>query len=208
MIAGSPQGRAASTEVLAGRTGPVSGASVSPWTSASTGRSPLRAGSSRPSRRESDTASGRSAAWLHPGVGAAADGAAFWWTGSFLTHLRQSCAPPHWQPDRTSSSVTRRLPGSGDSTSWDQQTLHFLGPADLVNRRLPGIQVHPSSLGCDDAVRVEGIWCTPAARTACDVVRLTPPVDGLATLDAARAPGPVRPRTWPTPRGHRQDFGR
>jgi very-short-patch-repair endonuclease len=64
-------------------------------------------------------------------------------------------------------------------------TLHFLGPSDLVNRRLPGVQVHPSSLGGDDAVRIDGIWCTPAARTACDVVRLTPPIDGLATLDAA-----------------------
>jgi len=64
-------------------------------------------------------------------------------------------------------------------------TLHFLGPAGLVNRRLPGVQVHPSSLGCDDAVRVGGIWATPAARTACDVVRLTAPIDGLATLDAA-----------------------
>jgi hypothetical protein len=64
-------------------------------------------------------------------------------------------------------------------------TLHFLGPAGLVNRRLPGVQVHPSSLGCDDAVRIAGLWCTPAARTACDVVRLTRPIDGLATLDAA-----------------------
>lgn len=64
-------------------------------------------------------------------------------------------------------------------------TLHFVGPPTLVNRRLPGIQVHPSSLGCDDAVLVEGVWCTPAARTACDVVRLTAPIDGLATLDAA-----------------------
>src|SRR5687768_14455762 len=64
-------------------------------------------------------------------------------------------------------------------------TLHFVGPPTLVNRRLPGIQVHPSSLGCDDAVRVEGVWCTPAARTACDVVRLSAPIDGLAVLDAA-----------------------
>ena len=64
-------------------------------------------------------------------------------------------------------------------------TLHFVGPPTLVNRRRPGIQVHPSSLGCDDAVRVDGVWCTPAARTACDVVRLTSPIDGLATLDAA-----------------------
>ena len=64
-------------------------------------------------------------------------------------------------------------------------TLHFVGPAALVNRRLPGIQVHPSSLGCDDAVLLDGVWCTPAARTACDVVRLTRPLDGLATLDAA-----------------------
>lgn len=65
------------------------------------------------------------------------------------------------------------------------QTLHFLGPPQLVNRTRPGIQVHPSSLGCDDAVRVQGVWCTPAARTACDVVRLSAPIDGLPTLDAA-----------------------
>ncbi|MGY1602603.1 hypothetical protein [Geodermatophilus sp. SYSU D00815] len=64
-------------------------------------------------------------------------------------------------------------------------TLHFLGPPSLVNRSRPGIRVHPSSLGTEDAVLVDGIWCTPAARTACDVVRLTPPIDGLATLDAA-----------------------
>ena len=63
--------------------------------------------------------------------------------------------------------------------------LHFLGPPALMNRRRPGIQVHPSSLGTDDAVQVNGVWCTPAARTACDVVRLTPPIHGLATLDAA-----------------------
>lgn len=73
---------------------------------------------------------------------------------------------------------------------WDfdvlgDQTLHFLGPPDLVNRRRAGIQVHPSSLGCDDAELLEGVWCTPAARTARDVVRLTPPIDGLPTLDAA-----------------------
>jgi very-short-patch-repair endonuclease len=66
-----------------------------------------------------------------------------------------------------------------------EETLHFLGPPQLVNRARPGIQVHPSSLGCDDAVLVEGVWCTPAARTACDVVRLTAPIDGLPTLDAA-----------------------
>ncbi|MGY1641547.1 type IV toxin-antitoxin system AbiEi family antitoxin domain-containing protein [Geodermatophilus sp. SYSU D00703] len=64
-------------------------------------------------------------------------------------------------------------------------SLHFLGPPGLANRRRPGIQVHPSSLGTDDAVLVDGVWCTPAARTACDVVRLTAPIDGLATLDAA-----------------------
>ena len=34
---------------------------------------------------------------------------------------------------------------------------------------------------------VEGVWCTPAARTACDIVRSTSPIDGLATLDAALA---------------------
>src|SRR3954447_17346671 len=70
-----------------------------------------------------------------------------------------------------------------------ESTLHFVGPPTLVNRRLPGIQVHPSSLGCDDAVLIDGIWCTPPARTACDVVRTTAPIDGLATLDAALRSG-------------------
>jgi very-short-patch-repair endonuclease len=64
-------------------------------------------------------------------------------------------------------------------------TLHFLGPPQLVNRKRPGIQVHPSILGCDDAVLVQGVWCTPAARTACDVVRVSAPIDGLAILDAS-----------------------
>ncbi len=67
--------------------------------------------------------------------------------------------------------------------------LHFLGPPDLDNRRLRGLQVHPSSLGTDDAVRRRGVWCTPPARTACDVVRLGDPVDALATLDAALRSG-------------------
>ena len=67
--------------------------------------------------------------------------------------------------------------------------LQFLGPPDLDNRRLAGLQVHPSSLGTDDAVRVAGVWCTPPARTACDVVRLTRPIDGLATLDLALRSG-------------------
>ncbi|MGY1594163.1 hypothetical protein ACI79D_19465 [Geodermatophilus sp. SYSU D00708] len=71
----------------------------------------------------------------------------------------------------------------------EDRTLHFLGPAQLVNRRLPGVQVHPSSLGTDDAVLVDGVWCTPPARTACDVVRSTAPIDGLATLDAALRTG-------------------
>ncbi|MGY1608927.1 hypothetical protein [Geodermatophilus sp. SYSU D00700] len=67
--------------------------------------------------------------------------------------------------------------------------LHFLGPPDLDNRRLRGLQVHPSSLGTDDAVRRRGVWCTPPARTACDVVRLGAPVDALATLDSALRSG-------------------
>lgn len=69
------------------------------------------------------------------------------------------------------------------------ETLHFLGPPELANRRRPGIQVHPSSLGTGDAVLVDGVWATPPARTACDVVRLTAPVDGLPTLDAALRSG-------------------
>jgi very-short-patch-repair endonuclease len=68
-------------------------------------------------------------------------------------------------------------------------TLHFLGPPQLANRSRPGIQVHPSILGTGDAVIVDGVWSTPAARTACDVVRLTAPIDGLPTLDAALRSG-------------------
>ena len=75
-----------------------------------------------------------------------------------------------------------------DSPARDR-VLHVLGPPDLDNRRLHGLQVHPSSLGTDDAVRRRGVWCTPPARTACDVVRLADPVDALATLDAALRDG-------------------
>src|SRR4051812_7459735 len=63
--------------------------------------------------------------------------------------------------------------------------LHFLGPADLDNRRLAGLQVHPSCLGTADAELRRGLWSTPAARTACDVARSADPLDVLATLDAA-----------------------
>jgi hypothetical protein len=71
--------------------------------------------------------------------------------------------------------------------------LHFLGPADLDNRLLRGLQVHPSSLGTDDAVRRSGIWCTPPDRTACDVARLGRPVDALAWLDRALRSGTCSP---------------
>jgi very-short-patch-repair endonuclease len=73
--------------------------------------------------------------------------------------------------------VGDRRTGQGD--------LHFLGPTALDNRSLDGLRVHPSSLGSDDAVQRDGVWCTPAARTACDVVRRGAPIDGLATLDLA-----------------------
>jgi hypothetical protein len=71
--------------------------------------------------------------------------------------------------------------------------LHFLGPPDLDNRRLSGLRVHPSSLGSDDAVLRDGVWCTPPDRTACDVVRLGAPIDALATLDLALRSGTCRP---------------
>jgi very-short-patch-repair endonuclease len=69
------------------------------------------------------------------------------------------------------------------------QPLHFLGPAGLNNRRVRGLQVHSSHLGTDDVMLHQGIWCTSPPRTACDVVRLGPPIDGLATLDAALRSG-------------------
>jgi hypothetical protein len=70
-----------------------------------------------------------------------------------------------------------------------EERLHFLGPADLDNRLLRGLQVHPSSLGTDDAVQRSGVWCTPPARTACDVARLGARIDALATLDSALRSG-------------------
>jgi very-short-patch-repair endonuclease len=69
------------------------------------------------------------------------------------------------------------------------ERLHFLGPSDLDNRLLRGLQVHPSSIGTDDAVLRLGVWCTPPARTACEVSRLGAPIDALATLDAALRSG-------------------
>jgi hypothetical protein len=69
------------------------------------------------------------------------------------------------------------------------QPLHFLGPAGLNNRRVRGLQVHCSYLGTDDVVFHQGVWCTSPSRTACDVVRLGVPLDGLATLDAALRSG-------------------
>ncbi len=71
--------------------------------------------------------------------------------------------------------------------------LHFLGPDSMRDTTRPGIEVHPSHLGTDDAVLLAGVWCTPAARTACEVVRTTRPIDGLATLDAALRVGVCRP---------------
>lgn len=70
-----------------------------------------------------------------------------------------------------------------------RERLHFLGPRCLDNRRLTGLQVHPSSLGTDDAVLLDGLWVTPPDRTACDVARLGAPIDALATLDAALRSG-------------------
>jgi hypothetical protein len=69
------------------------------------------------------------------------------------------------------------------------QPLHFLGPSDMDNRALTGLRVHPSSLGTDDAVQRSGVWCTPPARTACDVGRLGAPIDVLASLDAVLRAG-------------------
>lgn len=70
---------------------------------------------------------------------------------------------------------------------------HFLGPESMRDTHRPGIRVHPSHLGTDDAVLVAGVWCTPAARTACEVVRTTRTIDGLATLDRALRVGACTP---------------
>ncbi len=102
--------------------------------------------------------------------------AALLWLGGDLVACH-STAASLWGFDLRTDDLARREP------------LQFLGPADLQNRRLSGLQVHSSSLGTGDAVLHRGVWCTPPARTACDVVRLGAPVDGLATLDAALRSG-------------------
>lgn len=63
--------------------------------------------------------------------------------------------------------------------------LHFLGPERINNRKVKGLQVHASHLGTEDAVLRRGVWCTPPARTACEVARTGAPIDALASLDAA-----------------------
>jgi very-short-patch-repair endonuclease len=98
--------------------------------------------------------------------------AAALWVGGDLVACR-STAALLWGFDLRADGVAREEP------------LHFLGPADLDNRALSGLLVHPSSQGTDDAVLHEGVWCTPPARTACDVARLGAPIDALATLDLA-----------------------
>jgi very-short-patch-repair endonuclease len=106
--------------------------------------------------------------------------AASLWLGGDLVACH-STAALLWEFDLRAQDLARREP------------LHFLGPADLQNRRLSGLRVHPSSLGTDDAVLHRGVWCTPPARTACDVVRLGAPIDGLAALDAALRSGTCTP---------------
>jgi hypothetical protein len=101
--------------------------------------------------------------------------AASLWLGGDLVACH-STAAYLWDFDLQPQDVTRRR-------------LHFLGPPDLDNRLLAGLQIHPSSLGTDDAVLRGGVWCTHPDRTACDVARLGPPIDGLAHLDAALRTG-------------------
>lgn len=67
--------------------------------------------------------------------------------------------------------------------------VHFLAPTDVDNRRLSRLWVHPSSVGTGDAVRRSGLWCTPPARTACEVARTGAPIDVLAVLDGALRSG-------------------
>jgi very-short-patch-repair endonuclease len=102
--------------------------------------------------------------------------AASLWLGGDLVACH-STAAALWGFDLRSSETAAR------------EGLHFLGPADLDNRKLGGLQVHPSSLGTADAVWRSGVWCTPADRTACDVARSAEPIDVLATLDAALRSG-------------------
>lgn len=101
--------------------------------------------------------------------------AASLWLGGDLVACH-STAARLWGFDVQASEATR-------------SRLHFLGPPELDNRLLAGLQVHPSSLGTHDAVLRQGIWCTPPDRTACDVARLGPPIDALAWLDRALRSG-------------------
>lgn len=104
------------------------------------------------------------------------------------------------------------------------ETLHFLGPPELGNRRRPGIQIHPSSLGTDDAVLVtasgaprrpgrRATWCgwprrstgwprwtprcgrAPARGTGSPARRRGRPVCGRWSGCAASCPTPTRGAT-------------
>ena len=110
--------------------------------------------------------------------------AASLWLGGDLVACHTTAALL-WGFDLRSSEAARAQP------------LHFLGPAGLNNRRVRGLQVHCSHLGTVDAVRHRGVWCTSPARTACDVVRLGAPIDGLASLDAALRSGTCTPELLP-----------
>jgi hypothetical protein len=79
-----------------------------------------------------------------------------------------------------------------------ESTLHVVGPAGLVNRRLPGIQVHPSSLGSASAQLAHG----PAVEaSALHRWRRLPTAGGddRNDGDGARAGGPPVPaimKSW------------
>ena len=111
--------------------------------------------------------------------------------GELPDSSRRRSALPRWRSGRIWSPATRRQRCCGASTSDRGGRVCTSSVRRSWSTAAPGIQVHPSSLGCDDAVWIEGVWCTPAGayRVRCRPSR-RPPIDGLATLDAALRSAP------------------
>jgi very-short-patch-repair endonuclease len=61
-------------------------------------------------------------------------------------------------------------------------------------RQRPGLVVHSAALGAQDVCRYTGVPATTAERTAVDLARTLPRLDGLAVLDAALRTGMVSRR--------------
>lgn len=78
----------------------------------------------------------------------------------------------------------------------DDPVTHVAVDPDLPCRRRRGLWPHQLVLAPQDVVRLRcGVLATRADRTAVDLARTVPPMDGLAVLDAALAAGACSPES-------------